>query len=297
MEFRTLQYFLAVVRERNITRAAEALHVTQPTLSRQMSQLEAELGAQLFERGRQLTLTEAGEALVRRAEEAVALMAHIDAEVGGRETLVGEIAVGTGVLLSARHIVKAVRAFHERWPQVRCRLHTNSADHLKERLDAGDLDFALLLEPVDMDRYDYVRMPQPEPWGLLMPADHPLAAQTSVTRADVASTPLAVTDRPALQRELAGWMGEGYDSLDIEATYNVVDAAALLVEDGGVCALTTQGAGRQLGGGALTFRPLEPPLEMTCALAWRRSVPLSRAGARFLDYLKSCISRIRTYNE
>ena len=190
MELRLLQYFLTVVREENISRAAEILHITQPTLSRGIQRLEEELGAQLFIRGRRITLTDAGVMLRRRAEEVAALVDKIDAEFEEKRELAGVISIGTGGFKAFGSLPRAMAGFRARWPRVRFRIHTNSSEYIKERIEQGLLDFALLMEPVDVSKFDYVRLPGAERWGLLVPAGSPLASRAGVS-ADDPSRPAA----------------------------------------------------------------------------------------------------------
>ncbi|MBQ8698051.1 MAG: LysR family transcriptional regulator, partial [Schwartzia sp.] len=175
MEIRVLRYFLAVVREQNISRAAESLHLTQPTLSRQLAELEAELGQPLFERGRRLALTEAGVMLRHRAEEAVALGDRIEADFRQAEDVGGTIAIGSGVYAAGAEVIRSLAEFSLRYPKVQYEIYTNSADTLRERLDAGLLDFALLQEPIDVAHYDYFRLPPKDVWGLFTLAGGALA--------------------------------------------------------------------------------------------------------------------------
>ena len=182
MEIRILRYFLAVVREQNISRASESLHLTQPTLSRQLAELEAEIGLPLFKRGRQLVLTEAGEMLRHRAEEAVTLMERIEADFRQRGDVGGTLAIGSGVYAAGAELVRSLEEFSLRYPKVKYEIYTNSADTLRERLDAGLLDFALLQEPIDVAHYEYFRLPTKDVWGLFMRADSPLAEKEKIRR-------------------------------------------------------------------------------------------------------------------
>lgn len=183
MELRVLRYFLAVVREENILRASEVLHITQPSLSRQLAQLEEELGAKLFERGnRKITLTEAGVLLRRRAEELVSLADKTErefVEFNGGDDLTGTISIGSGELSSVSELAKMMRTFNEQYPNVNFNFYSGNADSIKDRIDKGLLDFGLLLEPVDIDKYDYIRMPVRDQWIVVVPLDSPLADQTS----------------------------------------------------------------------------------------------------------------------
>ena len=175
MEIRVLKYFLAVAREENISRAAEVLHITQPTLSRQIAQLEEELGTQLFVRGKHLMLTDAGIMLRRRAEEVTELVDRIEAEFSAPEDVGGKISVGEGAIRSSEILMKAMVQFREKYPKVQYEIYSNTSDFIKERLDKGLCDFGLLLEPIDIEKYDFIRIPVKERWGLFMEKNHPLA--------------------------------------------------------------------------------------------------------------------------
>lgn len=242
MELRVLQYFLTVVREENISRAADVLHVTQPTLSRQISQLEEELGKQLFVRGKHLTLTDAGIMLRRRAEEVVQLMGKIDEEFREQEEVTGIISIGSGGQFSAAALPEIMEGFRKKYPKVQYEFYTNSANHIKEQLDRGLLDFGLLLEPIDIGKYDYLRMPEVERWGIFMRKDDPLAQKESITRDDLRGLPLITTNRLSLQKEIANWFGDEFGELNIFASYNIITNVAMLVEHGTARALTIEGA-------------------------------------------------------
>ena len=289
MELRVLQYFLAVVREENISRAAESLHVTQPTLSRQMAQLEEELGTPLFIRGKHLTLTDAGVMLRRRAEEVVSLMNKIESEFEEQNEVGGIISIGSGGLSAVEFLLPAMQSFREKYPRVQFQFYTNSAEYVKERLDQGLLDFGLLLEPIDITKYDYLRMPAKEKWGLLLWTDHPLAEKDYITHDELQSNPLITTDRLSLQNELQHWLGKPFSELDIFATYNIITNVAMLVNSGAASALTIEGAVNLFGSDKLTFKPLFPELSMTSVLAWKKFQPSFGAAGKFLEYLKTML--------
>lgn len=287
MELRMLQYFLAVVREENISRAADVLHVTQPTLSRQMAQLEEELGTQLFIRGRHLTLTDAGVMLRRRAEEVVALMDKIEDEFEHQKELGGIISIGSGGLNASQMLPASMAGFRKKYPKVQFQLYTNSAQYVKERLEQGLLDFGLLLEPIDITKFDYIRMKKKEKWGLLLRTGHPLAKRDFITKEDLMRETLITTDRPSIQRELESWFGDSLSQLDIFATYNIITNVAMMVDSGVASALTIEGAVNLFGSERMVFRPLYPELSMTSVLAWKKYQPNFGAAGRFLEYLKS----------
>lgn len=287
MELRVLRYFLTVVREENISRAADILHVTQPTLSRQLAQLEEELGVQLFIRGRHLSLTDAGVMLRRRAEEVVALMDKIENEFEEQNEVGGIISIGSGGLGASQILPAVMESFRKKYPKVQYQFYTNSADFVKERLEQGLLDFGLLLEPIDITKFDYIRMKEKEKWGLLLRADHPLAAKEHITKEDLQSEPLITTNRISLQKELESWMDGSISDLDIFATYNIITNVAMLVNSGAASALTIEGAVNLFEGSKLTFRPLFPELSMTSVLAWKKFQPNFGAAGKFLEHFRS----------
>ena len=287
MELRLLEYFLTVVREENISKAAEVLHVTQPTLSRQMKELEDELGTTLFIRGKRLTLTDAGVMLRRRAEEVVLLMQKIDSEFREQEEISGVVSVGSGGLKAAEILPELIGHFRDRYPLVSFELHTGTADHVKERLEHGLLDFGILLEPVDVEKFDYLRLPAKETWGLLMSADHPLAREKSITRKQLKSQPLVVTSRTALRGEIEEWLRCPISELDIVATMNLINNVAPLAERGLACVLTIEGAVDMFDPARFAFRPLTPELSLTSVLAWKKLSPYSGAAGKFLEYIKT----------
>lgn len=287
MDIRVLRYFLAVVREENISKAAEALHVTQPTLSRQMAQLEEELGVQLFVRGKRLALTDAGVMLRRRAEEVSQLMEKLEGEFQERDNVAGTISIGSGGLYSATLLPAILEDFRRKYPRVQYEFYTNSADNVKERLDRGLLDFGLLLEPIDIGKYDYIRMKEKERWGILMRAADPLAKKAYVTADDIRPLPLITTNRLSLQKEITNWLGVGLDQLNIFATYNIITNVAMLVDSGTAYALTIEGAVSLFEGTRMTFRPLYPELSMTSVLAWKKFNPVFGAAGKFLEYFKT----------
>ena len=231
MELRVLQYFLTVVQEENISRAAEVLHVTQPTLSRQMAQLEEELGVQLFVRGRHLTLTDAGVMLRRRAEEVTALMEKMQQELEGHADVGGVISIGSGGLMALQALSPAMAAFREQHPKVQYQLYTNHAEHVKERLEQGLLDFGLCWNLWDVSKFDYLRMGRGD-LGLLMRSDHPLARKPHIVREDLIPLPLITSDRRSIQRELETWLGMAFSRLNLFATYNIITNVATLVHEG-----------------------------------------------------------------
>lgn len=238
MELRVLRYFLAVAREETISRAAEALHVTQPTLSRQMMELEEELGKTLFLRGkRKITLTEEGMFLRKRAQEIVALVEKTEAEFSGPdESISGEVYIGGGETDAMRLIARAAHELRAMHPRITFHLFSGNAEDVTERLDQGLADFGVFIEPADLAKYDFVKLPVRERWGLLMRKDSPLAAKQSVCPEDLSGLPVLLSRQSMVMNEISGWMGDKSGQLHIVSTYNLLYNAALMVEEGLGCA-------------------------------------------------------------
>ena len=291
MEIRVLRYFLMVAREENITKAANLLHLTQPTLSRQLMQLEEELGVTLFRRSKhRIILTEDGMLLRRRAEEIVSLAEKTkDALRHKQDHLAGTIAVGSGELQSSRFLTQLIAAFQKENPLVSFRIYSGNSDNIKERIERGLLDIGLLQEPVDIAKYHFVRTPVQEQWGVLVRADAELAAKDRVSPADLAGLPLILPDRENVQNELLNWFGSLAEKLRITATGNLLYNLASLARDSGSCVLTLNLACHYDG---LRFIPLAPELESGTVLVWKKAQTFSPAAAAFIAYSKEYISGI-----
>ena len=288
MELRVLRYFLAVAREENITKAAALLHVTQPTLSRQLMQLEDELGVQLFRRSQyRVILTEDGMLLRRRAQEILELADKAERELQHHETeLTGEVAIGCGESVAMTFLSEHIRAFRALHPQVQFRIYSAIADDVKERIEKGLLDMGLLTEPVDIGRYAFLRTPQKDRWGVLLPKDHPLAQQPAVTPDDLLGIPLLLSGRETIRSELASWFGDAYEKIEIAATFNLVLNAANMVKNGIGAALCFD-----LGNlsDEVSFVPLSPTLETGTVLAWKKDQTDSPAAEQFLRFIRHTI--------
>lgn len=291
MELRVLRYFLLAAREENITKAAELLHVTQPTLSRQLMQLERELGTKLFHRGqRSITLTDDGMLLKRRAQELVALADKTEREfIKSEGALTGELSIGSGETLSMHILAQWIAAFREENPLVQYDLYSATADEVKDRIEKGILDMGLLVEPADVSKYEFIRIPCKERWGLLTQADSPLAGLDCVTPDDLAHIPLLIARRNLVQEELRGWFGGRFESMDIIGTYNLIYNAAVLVKNGVASALTTEHDRTYEG---LRFIPLRPALERGSVLVWKKHQTYSPAAARFFAHVQKCAERM-----
>ena len=288
MEIRVLRYFLTVVREESITKAADVLHITQPTLSRQLSQMEEEVGVKLFNRGsRRITLTNEGILLRRRAEEILQLVDKTEKELIEQEEQVeGKISIGCGEIAAVQVLPNLIKTFREKYPQVTFDIFTATADLVKEQMDKGLLDIGLLLEPVDMEKYDFIRLNVKEKWVVLMRPDSPLAEKETVTAKDLSALPLILPRRMNVQSELASWFGNYYDDLNVVFTSNLSTNSAIMVTGGLAYSLVIEGAVPFWDQSKVTYRPLAPSLTATSVLAWKRGQPFSLAAAKFIEHIK-----------
>ena len=288
MELRVLKYFLAVAREENITKAAEFLHITQPTLSRQLMQLEEELNAQLFIQGKnRIVLTDEGMLLRRRAEEIVDLANKTEKEFLEQDNLVtGEIFIGGGETNAMHILARIIKEFKEEYPQIKYQFYSGNADDIKERLDKGLIDIGLLTEPVDIEKYEFVRLEQKEVWGILAPKDSKLAAKEYATPQDLLKLPLLSTRRTIVQNEIANWFGQDYEQLDIIATYNLIYNAAIMVEEGIGYAICLEKLVNINDETKIRFIPFYPPLLTGTVIVWKKHQIFSPATARFIEKIK-----------
>lgn len=289
MELRVLRYFLAVAEEKSFTGAADRLHVTQPTLSRQIRDLEEELGAELFLRGkRTIELTEAGVFLRRRAGEILELTAKTQAAFAEPESgISGDVYLGGGETEAMRLVARTARTLLRQHPNIRFHLFSGNAEDVAERLDRGLVDFGIFIRPANLEKYDYLSLPVSDVWGLLIRKDDPLAARASIRPQDLAALPLIRSRQALVDNELAGWMGEGFERLTFVATYNLLYNAALMVEEGMGAALCLDGIADTSEASPLCFRPLEPTLKVGLAVAWKKRQVFSRAAAEF----RACLQR------
>lgn len=291
MELRTLRYFLAVAREENMTEAANVLHVTQPTLSRQIADLERELGVELFERtNRSCVLTGDGMRLRQRAEEILSLVDQTEMEMMDRELgITGNIRIGAGETMSMRTVLDVFAGLRRDHPDVTIELYTGNADAVEERLERGLLDVALLLEPVNLEKYEWHRMPWTDRMGVCVATDGPWGGLDAVTPEELARMPLLLSSRTANRAvDLAAWSAGviDYGALTVVGRFDLIGNASHLVRSGAACAITV-GHLLQLGEGlGLRFIPLDPPLEIASYLVWKKYRLRSRACDEFLRRLR-----------
>lgn len=286
MELRVLEYYLMVAREENITKAAELLHITQPTLSRQLMQLEEELGVCLFERRKHhILLTDDGLLLKRRAQELVELADKTKKEFSREDgELTGEIAIGSGETQSVRFLGKMAAKFHARYPLVTFHLHSSTADDIKDRIEKGLIDIGLLTEPTDVGKYGFIRIPRKEQWGVMVSKDSPLAGKKGVTPAELAQIPLFISKRESVQNELANWFGDLFDRLTILGTYNLLYNAVMMTEGFGGAVLCFHHGNCYENA---VFVPLDPPLKTGSVVVWKKNFGFSPAMSKFIEFMKN----------
>lgn len=292
MELRVLRYFLTVAREESINRAAEVLHITQPTLSRQLSQLEAEVGIRLFHRGaRRITLTNEGILLKRRAEEILALVDKTEKELIEQEELVeGRIVIGSGELAAVQVLPEIIASFRKKYPLVSYDIFTANADLVKEQMEKGLVDIGVLLEPIDMEKFDFIRLPEKERWVVLMRPDDPLAEKEAISTRDLEGHPVILPRRQIVQNELSSWFGDSFQNTQILFTSNLSTNSAVMVRGGFGYSLVIEGSVPFLDQEQLTYRPLEPELRSSCVFAWKKQQPFSLAATRFIEHMKCFLS-------
>lgn len=292
MEIRVLRYFLAVVREEGINRAAEVLHITQPTLSRQISQLEEEVGVKLFHRGtRKITLTNEGILLKRRAEEILTLVDRTEKELTEQEELVeGQVVIGCGELAAVQVLTEIIGSFREKYPLVNYDIFTANADVVKEQMEKGLIDIGVLLEPVDMEKFDFIRLPGKERWVVLMRPDDPLAKHESVRAEDLKDSPLILPRRSNVQNELLNWFGPSLQEEQIQFTSNLSTNGALMVQKGLAYSVVIEGSIPFLDKEKIVYRPLCPKLCATSVLAWKKKQPFSLASTKFIEHIRCFLS-------
>lgn len=289
MELRVLRYFLTVAKEQNFTKAAEQLHITQPTLSRQLAALEEELGTMLFHRGsRNLTLTEDGLLLKRRALEILDLEDKIIDEIKGTEgELEGVITVGCGEFAAVEILAQIIKKFRGNYPRVQIVIHTGTADTIREMLNKGLVDIGLFLEPVNTENLEYIRLTDSDHWVVGMRPDDPMAQKEYITKDDLLELPLILPERPSIQSELANWFGNDFEKLNISFTSNLGTNAAVMVTNGLGYSVSIEGAGKYWQKDLLVQKKLYPEIKTSTIIAWRRNIPYSRAVKLFIDEINA----------
>ena len=283
MEFRVLQYFLAVTREGNISAAAQSLNLSQPSLSRQLKDLEEELGAKLFIRGnRRIELTEEGLILRKRAGEIMQLVELTESEISEvKNNISGTLSIGAGESLSMHRITEVFRRLKENYPDIRLNVVSGDTEDLQDRLDRGLLDFALIFTDFDRNTCHHLALEEKEIFGVIMRRDDALAEKEYITVKDLYDKPLIVSRANGLDI----FSGSQARRLQVAATYNLLYNASLMVEDGIGVAISFDGLVDTSGNSSLCFRPLYPEISVSPSLIWKRHQKLSIISQLFIKQL------------
>ena len=291
MEIRVLQYFLAIAREQSIIRAAESLHLSQPTLSTQIRNLEEELGKQLLIRGtkgsRKVTLTEEGMILRKRAEEILDLVKKTRHEITcPDDAVMGDVYIGAGETDAMRLLAQTAGVLKKRYPGIHYHISSGNAIYVLEQLDKGLIDFVIVFGAPDPAVYESIRFPSKDVWGILMPKDSPLAEKETISPEDLADKPLLLSQQETAGGMLSRWMKRSLSGLDIVMTYNLLFNASLFVEEGLGYALCIDHIIRTSGDSRLCFRPLAPAVELELYMIWKKYQVFSKPAEAFLTAIR-----------
>ena len=292
MEIRVLKYFLTVSEIGNITKAANLMHLTQPTLSRQLLELEKELGQKLFIRGNHsVSLTPEGIMLRKRAQEIIDLVDKTEAEFTSfKDEIMGDIFIGSGETKSIKLITDVMKTLKKDYPKIKFHIVSGDSGDLVERLDKGLLDFCVLIQPFNLEKYDYIDLGEKDTWGLLLRKDDPLADKKSIKIEDLMELPLIIS-RQAIRKTdennvFLNWFGNNFENLNIAGTYNLIYNAAIMTEDRIGYAMGLDKLINTTANTSLCFRPLTPKLEVGISVVWKKNQVFSRPAKLFLEQLR-----------
>lgn len=283
-----MRYFLAVAREENMTRAAQVLHVTQPTLSKQLKSLEDELGKKLFTRHSfSIRLTDEGILLRNRAEDLVSMADKIEQEFISLDDIRGgDLYLGLAESFQIKYLAKAIKEFKEHYPSLHYHITSGDTEQIAEKLDKGLLDFLVLAELPDARKYEYLAFPENDVWGLILPATDPLSGNESIRISDLKGLPLFCSDQ-AWDNEIKKWAGNRFSDLILEGSFRLSYNASIFAREGLGFLLTFDHLIDTSSGNGLVFRPLSPRLETTLYLAWNRYQTFTPIADRFLQHIKA----------
>ena len=288
MEIRVLRYFLEIAREENMTRAAQRLHVSQPALSKQMKDLEEELGRKLFRRGSaSIHLTDEGMLLRKRAEDILAMVDKTAEEFANLDEVTGgEVYIGCAESFQIRYLAEIIKGFRERYPLLKYHILSGDTAQVTERLDQGLLDFAVIVEPPNLQKYNYIELPIADTWGVVMRKDHPLAEKSFVTVDDLSGLPL-LSSPQSLEADFPRWCGEKLDKLNIVGTVNLFYNGTVFVRTGECLLLTFEHLADTGRDSELCFRPLKPALASKMYIIWKKYQVFSPIAERLVDEIKN----------
>ncbi|AMS08241.1 transcriptional regulator [Limosilactobacillus oris] len=290
MELRVLRYFLAVAQKRNITKAAQELLISQPTLSKQLADLEDELGVQLFIRGhRQITLTDEGEYLQTRAREITQLAEQTALNIKGQEVISGTISIGAGESIAMERIMRVLSEIIKDYSDVKVRLISGNADEMETALQHGSIDFAVLMANRSLDNYHHLQIPESDRWRLVMRKDDSLANKAEISPEDLADLPLLMSEQAIEEHRFQSWWGNLDRKMNIIGTYSLVFNAQLMVAQGSAYLVTFDHLINNANNSQLTFRPLAPALTETTNVIWKKNVTQSKAAQLFIKRLMASL--------
>lgn len=289
MEIRVLRYFLEIARAGNMSRAAEAFHVSQPTLSKQMKDLEQELGKKLFRRGStSLSLTDEGMLLRKRAEDILDMVDKTADEFRALNDISGgEVHIGCAESYQIKYLAQTIQVFKKKYPLFRYHLTSGNTEQVVERLDRGLIDFAVIAEPPNLSKYNYLEVPGVDLWGLVMKKDDALAQKKCIRVNDLMGLPL-ICSAQGMKFDIARWCGEKVDMLNLSGTVNLAYNGSVFVREGLGYMLMLNHLVDTGSDSDLCFRPLEPPLETKMYVIWKKYQVFSPISELLLDELKIC---------
>lgn len=289
MELRVLRYFLTVAKEQSFTKAAEQLHITQPTLSRQLAALEEELGTTLFNRGNHsVTLTDQGLLLKRRALEIIDLEDKIVEEFTEDEGVIeGVITIGCGEFAAVEVLAQIIKGYKAKYPMVQIAIHTGTADTIMEMMNKGLVDIGLFLEPVSTEGLDYIRIRESDQWVVGMKPDDALAKKEYITKEDLLTLPLILPERLGIQSELANWFGKDFEKLNKAFTSNLGTNAGVMAMEGLGYPVSISGAAKYWRNDLIIQKKLYPEIKSSTVIAWRRHIPYSKAINLFIEEINA----------
>lgn len=287
MEIRALRYFIEIAREGNMSRAAETLHVSQPTLSKQMKDLEEELGKKLFKRGStSVSLTDEGLLLRKRANDILEMVDKTTDEFKSLDVITGgDVKIGCAESYLIQYLARSIRALKEKYPMLRYHLSSGNTEQVSEKLDRGLLDFAVIVQPPDLSKYNYIEIPGADLWGLVLRKDNPLSERESISVGDLIGTPLICSNQ-AMVVDIPRWCGEKLDLLELSGTVNLAYNGAVFVKEGLGCMLTFDQLVDTGSKSELCFRPLSPILETKMYIIWKKYQVFTPIAELLIDELK-----------
>lgn len=293
MELRTLRYFLKVCEIENITRAAAELNTTQPNLSRQLYQLEEELGQTLLVRGkRRITLTEEGKYLRKQAQDIISMTDHTENVLRSfQDNITGEVYIGAAESMAMKFVGEIIRKSRNQYPGIRYHINSGNAKDITDKLDRGLLDFGVIVEPVDFDKYNYLELPVKDTWGILMQKESPLAEKESICPEDLLDKPIYASSEIMKIPGIKEWLGETVIRFHPIMTFNLITNAALMIESGGGYGFSFEGLCYTGEDDPLTFRPLSPDIQANLYLIWRKYESFSNSAGKFLSLMTAVIRK------